>query len=169
MNRIDKFQKEKIKYSIYTWKRVQPSSFFFIGYFIYLHFKLFPFPVSSLQTPYPIPHAPCFYEGAPPPTHSLPHHCPSIPLCWSIEPPQNQGPPSHWCQTRPFSDTYAVGALGPSLVGGLVPGSSGRSGCCFEMPSYPGQNNCLQDNHCHKYRQGCRERRILNTSSGNWI
>jgi hypothetical protein len=38
---------------------------FFIGYFVYLHFKrYYPFPVSPPQTPYPLP-LPCLYEGAP--------------------------------------------------------------------------------------------------------
>ena len=39
--------------------------------------------------------------------------------------------PSHWYQIRQSSATYAAGAVAPcvySLVGGLVPGSSGRSG-----------------------------------------
>jgi hypothetical protein len=38
---------------------------------------------------------------------------------------------SHWCLTRPYSATYAVGAMGSSMyswVGGLVPGSSRGTG-----------------------------------------
>jgi hypothetical protein len=51
------------------------------------------FPVSSPQTPHPILPPPCFYEGAPTPTHTLPPQGPSIPLHWDIHPPQDQGPP----------------------------------------------------------------------------
>ena len=54
-----------------------------------------PFPVTPPQIPHPIPPLSpplCLYEGAPPPTHPLlPHHS-SIPLCWGIKPPQDQGP-----------------------------------------------------------------------------
>jgi hypothetical protein len=46
------------------------------------------FPLQKL----PIPPTPHFYAGALPPTHPiLPYH-PSIPLCWGIEPSQDQGP-----------------------------------------------------------------------------
>ena len=40
------------------------------------------FPVSPLQTTYPIPP----YDGSPLPTYPLLLHCPSIPLHWGIEP-----------------------------------------------------------------------------------
>ena len=53
---------------------------------------LSPFPVSPPQTLYPLP-SPCLYKGAPPPTHPLLPQCSSIPLCWVIEPPQDQGAP----------------------------------------------------------------------------
>jgi hypothetical protein len=54
---------------------------------------LFPFQVFPLQTSYPTPPLPCFYEGTAPPTHPLPPHHPSIPLHCSIKPSQDQGPP----------------------------------------------------------------------------
>jgi hypothetical protein len=62
--------------------------FFFIGYFIYLNFKCYPlssFPLSKSPIPSP-PHL--LLEGAPPLTHPLPTHLPSIPLHWGIEPPE---------------------------------------------------------------------------------
>ena len=52
------------------------------------------FPVSPPHRPYPLPHTPCFYEGAPLYTHTLQPHCPSIPLHWVIKPPQYQGAPA---------------------------------------------------------------------------
>ncbi len=39
---------------------------------------------------------PFFCEGAPPSTHPLPPHYPTIPLHWGIEPSQDQGPLLHW-------------------------------------------------------------------------
>jgi hypothetical protein len=65
---------------------------FFLGYFIYLHFKCCPFPGFPSANPYPMPPAPFFYEGTPPPTYPLLTHHPSIPLCWGIKPAQDQGP-----------------------------------------------------------------------------
>ena len=61
----------------------------FIGYFIYLHFKFSGFPSAN---PLSHPPLPCFCEGAPPPTHPLLPHRPSIPLHWGIRPSQDQGP-----------------------------------------------------------------------------
>ena len=55
---------------------------------------LSPFPVSPLQAPYPIPFPSASMRELPhPPTPPFPPHCPSIPLHWSIEPPQDRGPP----------------------------------------------------------------------------
>ena len=51
-----------------------------------------PFLVSPPQPP-SHPHPLCLYEDAPPPTHPLPPHLSSIPLCWGIKPPQDQEPP----------------------------------------------------------------------------
>jgi hypothetical protein len=67
--------------------------FFFIGYFIYLHFNviLLPsFPSTNTLTP---PPSHCFHEGAPLLPHTTtPASAPSIPLHCVIEPPQDQGP-----------------------------------------------------------------------------
>jgi hypothetical protein len=46
-----------------------------------------PHPISALSPSL------CLYESAPPPTHTLPPHCFSIPLLWGIKPPQDQGFP----------------------------------------------------------------------------
>ena len=89
-----------------------------------------PFQIFPLETSYPI---------LPPPAsmrvlfHLPTHSCfPGIPLHWSIEPSQNQGPLSplmfnkailcHICSwSHKFHHVY-------SLVGVLVPGSSGYTG-----------------------------------------
>ena len=51
-----------------------------------------PFLVTPTQTPNPILPPLCLSEGAPPPTHPLLPHYPSILLQWGIKPPQDQGP-----------------------------------------------------------------------------
>ena len=85
---------------------------------------LFPFLVSLPKTSYPIPPSPCT------PTHPLQLPCPGIPLHWGIEPSQDQGPilplmrPS--VTILCFICSWSHGSLHVcSLVGGLVPGSSG--------------------------------------------
>jgi hypothetical protein len=103
----------------------------FIGYFMYLHFKCYPLSRFLVQNPPLLPHS-CFYEGAPTPTHPILPPRYGIPLHGGIEPSQNQGPLlplmsnkailCHKCGQRHGSfHVY-------SLVGGLVPGSSGDSG-----------------------------------------
>ena len=105
-------------------------SFFLICYFLYLHIKnVIPFP--SLPTPkLPIPSpCSCFYKGVPPTTHILPPPHPGIPLYWGIEPSQDQGPllplmpdKAMLCYICGWSHWFLHVC---SLVGGLVPGSSG--------------------------------------------
>jgi hypothetical protein len=101
------------------------SLFFLISYFLYLHFKFYP--LSPLKAPIPLqPPSPCS------PTHPLPLPGPGIPLHWSIEPSQDQG------HLLPLMTDKAIlcyicgwsyGSLHVySLVGGLVPGSSGGTG-----------------------------------------
>ena len=85
-----------------------------------------PFLVSYPETPYPnLP--PPASEGAPSPTHQFPLPALTFPYTGAPSSHRIKGLSSHWCLTRPSSATYAAGAMGPSLVGGLVPGSSGRS------------------------------------------
>ena len=43
-------------------------------------------------------------EGTPWPNHPLLPHLSHIPLSWGIKSLQDQGPPSHWCQKRQFSE-----------------------------------------------------------------
>jgi hypothetical protein len=97
-------------------------------FYLFTFQMLFPFPVS-LSSPHPFP-PPCFYEGAPPPTHS----ClidPTIPLCWGIKPPQGQGPPLPLMSGKAilcYICCWSYRSLHIySLVGGLVSGSSGWS------------------------------------------
>jgi hypothetical protein len=69
---------------------------------------LSPFLASPPQTPIPsspLPLRGCF------PTYPLLPQYPSIPLCWGIEPSQNKGLPSHWCQIMRSFGTYAAGAM----------------------------------------------------------
>ena len=69
----------------------------------------FPFLVFPPQIPYAIPSS-CFYEGASPPTYPLLLHHP-----YTSRLHRTKGLPSQWCQIRPFSATYAAGAMGPSI------------------------------------------------------
>ena len=75
---------------------------------------------------------PCFYEGAPSPTQQLQTHHPSIPLHWRIEPSQYQVPPVSLMLNKAilcYICSLSHGSLHVySLIGGLVPGSSGSSG-----------------------------------------
>ena len=105
--------------------------YFFIGYFIYLHFRCCPLPSFPSANPVPFP-SPCFFEGVPSPIHPLLPHCPSIPLCWGIKPPQHQGPPLPLMPNKAilcYICSWSHGSLHVySLVGGFIPGRSGVSG-----------------------------------------
>jgi hypothetical protein len=46
----------------------------------------------GFSSAYPLSHPPCFYEGAPTPTHLLLPHSHSIPLHWGIKLSQDPGP-----------------------------------------------------------------------------
>lgn len=90
---------------------------FFIGYMIYLHFKLIPLPVSSPQTSIPSPTL-SFYEGAPQLTS---HSCLSalgFPYTETSSLHRTKSLPSHWCQIRPSSAMYASEAMGPCIFFG---------------------------------------------------
>ena len=101
-------------------------TYLFIRYFLYLHFRCYPFPGFPPQNSLSYLPSPCS------PTHPLPILCPGIPLHWGIEPSQDQGP------LLPFMSDKAIfcyicgwshGSLHVySLVGGLVPGNSGDTG-----------------------------------------
>ena len=109
--------------------------FFFLFNWIFYLFTfqmLSSFLVSSPETPYTCP-SPCLYKGAHPPTHSLPPPCPGIPLHWGMEPSQDQGPPLPLMPDKAilcYICSWSHGFLHVySLVGDLVPGSSG--GVCL--------------------------------------
>jgi hypothetical protein len=102
----------------------------FPGLIFYCLFYLFTFQIiSPSQFPLcnpPIPYpSPWLYEGAPPPTHPLSN----IPLPWGIQPPQDQGPPLPLISDKAILCYICGWSHRPlhvySLVGGLVPGSSG--------------------------------------------
>ena len=76
-----------------------------IFYFIYF-LLIIQFVYTSNDIPilcYPSSNAPshiyslspplCLYESTPPLTLTFLHHYSSVPLCWGIKPPQDQGPP----------------------------------------------------------------------------
>jgi len=54
--------------------------------------NVIPFPGFPSRNPLSYSPSFCFYEGAPPTTHSLLSPHPSIPLHWGIKPFQDQGP-----------------------------------------------------------------------------
>ena len=104
------------------------TRYHFLSFSFYWLFSLFTFqmlssfPVSLLQTPCP---SHCFYESAPAPIHPLPPHHHSIPLCWSIKPPQDQGLPLPLMPDKAilcYICRWSHGSLHLySLVGCLVP------------------------------------------------
>jgi len=92
---------------------------------MYLHFKWYPlFPLSHTLSP-----SPCFYEDVPIPTHSLHLNALALPYVGENKPSQEQGlflplmlDSAILCHICGWSH----GSLHLySLVGGLVPGSSG--------------------------------------------
>jgi hypothetical protein len=84
---------------------------------------LSPFLVSPPKAPYPTPPYPCS------PTYPLPLPYLGIPLQWDIEPSQDQGPLLPLMSNKAilcYICSWSSGSLHVySLVGGLVPGSSG--------------------------------------------
>lgn len=116
---------------IYRWKHCffphfishLENCFFFISYCIHLRFRCYPFSWFPLRKP-PIPLS-CS------PTHWLPNPRPGIPLHWASSLHKTKGLFSHSCLINPSSATYAGAMDTPhvySLLGGLVPRSSGISG-----------------------------------------
>ena len=78
----------------------------------------------------------CLHEGAPPPTKLLlPHHS-SIPLCWGIKSPQDQGPPLPLLSGKAILCYICIWSHGSlqvhSLVGDLDSGRTEWLGnlCC---------------------------------------
>ena len=105
------------------------SSFYWLLYLF--TFQMLSHFLVSLHNPPPFHLSPpCFCEGAFPPTHPLLPQGPSRLLCGGIEPPQGQGPCLPVMPDKAiFCYTWSHGSLHVySLVGVLVPGSSGVSG-----------------------------------------
>ena len=106
-------------------------SFLLVILFIYIS-SVIPFP--SFASTNPLSHfpSPCFYETASTLIHPLLLHHPIIPLHWVIESSQDQVPllllmpdKAIFC----YKCSWSHGSLHVySLVGDLVPGSSGGSG-----------------------------------------
>jgi hypothetical protein len=104
-----------------------------VYYFIYLHFKCYSPSWILLHYPLSYPLASCFYEGDPlPSNHPVLPPWPGIPLHWGIKSSQDQGPllllliPDNAILC--YICGWSHGSLHVySLVGGLVPGSSGGS------------------------------------------
>ena len=99
---------------------------------------LSPFPIlpPPRETSYSISPSSCSCECVP--THNLLCPCPGIPLHWGIKSSQNQGPLFPLILNKAILCYICVWSHGSfhlySLVGGLVPGSSGGGGiglyCC---------------------------------------
>jgi len=123
---------------------------FFTGYFIYLHLKCYPLSQFPLQkSPITIP-LPCFYEGTSPPTHPLLLPRPRIPLHWGIEPFKDQGPLLPLMSDKAilcYICGWSQGFLHVySLVGSLVPGSSG--GSCWLILLFSTSNTLSSLGYC---------------------
>ena len=108
----------------------------FIGFLKIYISNIIPFPVFPQDTASPTP-LPLLLQGCSP-THSPTYYsisAPSIPLHFGIEPSQDQGPllllmPDKDKAIACYICRWIHGSLHEySLVGGLVPGSSGVSGC----------------------------------------
>jgi hypothetical protein len=105
-------------------------------FFVYIS-KVIHFPIFSHQKPLSHSPGPCFYEGVPqpidPPTHPpILTYPPGIPLHWGTEPSQDQEPLLLLMTNKAILCYIWGGSHGSlhvyTLVGGLVPGSSGGSG-----------------------------------------
>jgi len=118
-------RREGEKYPRTHWYRRQ----FFIGYFVYLHFKCYFFP--SFLSWNPLSHlAPASMRCVP--THCFPPPCPGVPLYWGVKPSKGQGPLLPLMPDKAILDyicSWSHGLLHMySSVGGLVPESSVGSG-----------------------------------------
>jgi hypothetical protein len=102
--------------------------FLFVILFIYIS-NVIPLPCFPSSNPLLHPLSPCLYEAALPPTHPL---LPYIPLHWSIEPPPDQGPSLPLMPDKAILYNRCSLSHGTfhvySLVGSLVPGSTGGPG-----------------------------------------
>jgi hypothetical protein len=95
-------------------------------FFIYI-LNVIPFPGFPSENPLSHPPPPAHQ-----PIHPLPLPCPGIPLQWGIEPSQDQGPVLSLMSHKAILCYICIWSHGSlhvhSLVGGLVPESSGGTG-----------------------------------------
>ena len=120
----------KLNYRTLPSKRLNQVTVFFFPLFFYWLFYLFTFqmlsPSPSFPSRNPQSYLPYLYEDALPPPR------PSISLHWGIEPSWDQGSPLPLMPDKAILCYMSVSSHGTlhvySLVGGLVPGSSGSSG-----------------------------------------
>jgi hypothetical protein len=130
---------------------------------------LFPFLVSPLQPP-PQPFLfPLLLWGCSSTTHPLPSQYPSIPLYRSIQPLQDQGLPLPLMPDKVIFFYICIWSPESlhvySLVGGLVPGSSGRSGWLIFAIKHHDQKQCRQGRTCLAYTSLRQE---VRTGSQTW-
>ena len=131
----------KLQDYYFNFLEVYQTQFFFIVYFIDLHFKYYPLPGFPSRNALPYIPLPCFYEGTPSMTYPLLPHYTSIPQHWGIEPPQDQGPPLPLMPDKAilcYVSSWSHGSLHVYfLVGDLVPGSSGEGVCLVDTVDLP--------------------------------
>jgi hypothetical protein len=106
------------------------STCFFYWIFLNLHFKCYPLSHSlpPWELSFHLP-SPCFCEDVLPTTYPLLPPRPGIPLHWGTKPWHDQGPflpLMHDKAIHCYINSWSHGSLHVySLIGGLVPGSSG--------------------------------------------
>lgn len=89
-------------------------AFCLIFYFFIYITNIIP-PSFPFTIPYPITSSHLHLKGCSPPHPHISASPPCIPVCWAIWPSQDQGPPSHCLQIRPYSAAYAAGTKGLSM------------------------------------------------------
>jgi hypothetical protein len=109
------------------------EGYFYVNFLLVISFiYISNVPLLSLLSAEPPSHTRCLYEGASPPTHPLLPQYSSIPLCWVIKPPQDQGSPLPLIPDKSFLCCICSWSHGfphmYSMVGGLVLATSRMSG-----------------------------------------
>lgn len=133
---------------------------------------LSPFLVTPLQHPHPIHSfpSPLPLWGCSPTHHPFLPHCSSIPLHWGIKPPQDHGLPLALMSDKAILCCLSIWSHGSftihSLVGGIVPGSTGWSSqptlffqwCCILLfsptPSASSPTRMVGYKHPHLHWSG---------------
>ena len=102
----------------------------FIGYFLQLHFKCYPFFQFPPWRPLIPSSSPSFCESVPPSTYPLLPPCPGIPLHWVIKPSQDQGPLLPFMSNKAILGYISAGAIGTRW---LVVQSLGSQGAGVQL------------------------------------